>query len=363
MKYALRTAGIPKTGIAAALVIGLAACGVPGAASPAQQASGAAGTAGAGGSSAAASAGAAASGSASASASAATNGQLGMVLEVNNTGWQKAVGTPSSQGMVVALVIPGQPADKAGLKVGDVVTNMNGVDVTNANITNREIRKLKVGDKVSLAIARKAATAKVDLTVAPAQQIDLPSMLTDLAKKENSARAYFLKAAYGDKDAKTAQDDYSQAITLQPDFVSAYVERGTLIENSDKAKAMDDFNKAIQLDGKYEPAYVNRSVLLSSQKTYDKALEDDLKAVQLDANDPAAYTNLGIGYVNQGKPQDAMTAENKALEIDPQFGPALVYRGLMYRDASRSDLENGVRFVKDAKLKDVAQTALQKMSA
>ena len=145
--------------------------------------------------------------------------------------------------------------------------------------------------------------------------------------------------------------------------MSAYVERGTLIENTDKDKAMQDFNKAISLDPSYEPAYVNRSVLLSSQKTYDKALEDDLKAVQLDPNDPAAYTNLGIGYVNQGKAQEAMVAENKALQIDPQFGPALVYRGLMYRDASRTDLENGVRLVRDAKLKDVAQTALQKMTS
>lgn len=306
-----------------------------------------------------------ASGATSASASAVPqgNGQLGMVLEVNNAGWQKVLSAPAQKGMIVVLVIPNQPADKAGLKVGDVVSNMNGVDIFNANVTNREIRKLKVADKVSLNVARKNGAAKVDLTVDAAQQLDLPGIMNDLVKQEpNNPRAYFLRGAYAAKDAKSAQDDFNKAISLQPDFVSAYVERGTMQEATSQDNAMADFNKAIAIDSSYEPAYVNRSVLFSAKKAYAQALQDDQKAVQLDSTDPAAYTNLGIGFVNTGDSQQAMTAENQAVSIDPQFGPALLYRGLMYRDASRTDLQSATRFVKDPNLLKLAQTALQQMS-
>ncbi len=339
------------SGLTLALAAGVAACGGTASAPPS----------GAGGSAAAAPS-QSSSPSASASAASQGGGQLGMVLEVNNSGWQKVIGSAAKPGMVAVLVMPNQPAAKAGLAVGDVVAAMNGTNVTNANVANREIRKLKVGDKVSLDVQRKNGPAKVDLTVEPAQQLNLSAMLDDAVKKDpNNAAAYFLRAAYGGEDGKAAQADYSKAITLKPEFVSAYVQRGTLMQGTDPGNAMKDFDKAISLDGNYEPTYVNRSVLFSSQKAYDKALQDDQKAVELDGSDPAAYTNLGIGLVNQGKSQDAMSAEDKALQIDPQFGPALLYRGLMYRDASKSDLQNAAQLVRDEKLRSLATDALSKM--
>ncbi|GEM_PF-2802866 len=307
---------------------------------------------------------AAASASPSPSASGQGSGQLGMILEVNNGGWQKVIGSTSQKGMVIVLAMPNQPAAKAGLSVGDVVRTMNGVEVTNANIANREIRKLKVGDKVGMDVARKnGSSAKVDLTVEPSQALDLAALMNDgVTKDPNSAVAYFLRAAYGQKDANAAIADYDKAISLKSEFVSAYVQRGTLRENSDPEKAIEDFNKAISLDANYQPAYVNRSVVYSSKKDYDKALQDDQKAVELDPNDPAAYTNLGIGYVNVGKLEDGLNAENKALAIDPLYGPALLYRGLIYRDTAKADLEKASRLVRDEKLRSLAAAALSKMS-
>ena len=347
-----------------ALLSLLAACSAPTiqpAASPASPAGGAPAVSGAASPSAG---GAAASGSPAASASpAANNGQLGMIFEVNNTGWQKAVGAPAKQGMVVVYVVPNQPGAKAGLVEGDVITKMNGHDTINANAANQQIRTLKVADKVSLDLQRKSGPAKVDLTVEPSQQMNLPQTLSDqIAKNPNDARWLFLRGAYGDKDAKSAMDDYTKAIQLNPDFVSAYVERGTLSETSNPDQAMKDFNKAASLDPNYEPLYVNRSVLYSSQKAYDKALEDDKKAVQLDPSDPAAYANLGIGFVNSGDVTQAMAAENQALQKDPIYGPALLYRGLMERDVAKVDLQKASQVIKDPKQKSLADSALQKLS-
>lgn len=311
-----------------------------------------------------ASASASPAGSASSSASpSSSGGQLGMIFEVNNVGWQKVLNTPKVKGMVVVMVVPGQPGAKAGMAVGDVVTKMNGVEVRNANVTNREIRKLKVGDKVSFDLQRKDAATKVDLTVEGGQNPDIAGILNDAIKKNgNDAAAYFLRAAYADKDTKSAMGDYGKAIELNSSFVSAFVQRGTLEQSNNQDQAMKDFDTAISLDPNYEPAYVNRSVLQSARKDYGKALDDDKKAIALDATDPAAYTNLGIGYVNQGNSAEAIAAENQALTIDSQFGPALLYRGLMYRDASRVDLENATRLLHDDNLLKLAEKALQQQS-
>src|SRR5581483_4152501 len=232
-----------------------------------------------------------------------------------------------------------------------------------ANAANVAIRKLKVGDKVSLDITRKSGPAKVDLTVEPASDTSLPQLLGDNVKKNgNDPRAYFLRGAYGDSDAKSAVDDYTKALQLNGDFVSAYVERGTLTQTSNPDQSMKDFDKAASIDPNYEPLYVNRSVLYSSQKNYDKALEDDKKAVELDPTDPAAYANLGIGYVNKGDPVQALNAENQALEKDPLYGPALLYRGLLQRDAAKADLQKAAQLIKDPNQRAIAQSALQKMS-
>jgi len=306
---------------------------------------------------------AAASAAPSASAAAQNSGSLGMIFEVNNSGWQKMLGAPNQKGMVIVMVLPNQAGAKAGLTQGDVVMKMNGVETYNANVTNREIRKLKVGDKVTLDLARKSGSAKVDVTVEPTQQVNLADIFDGMLKTNPSDPiAYFLRGAYADSDVKAAIGDFGKAIDFNGNFVSAYVERGTRLQASDPKAAMNDFDKAASLDPNYEPLYVNRSVLYSAQKTYDKAMQDDQKAVQLDSTDPAAYANLGIGYVNMGKPADALNAENQALQQDPQFGPALLYRGLLQRDAARSDLQNAAKLVRDPGLRSVAESALQKMS-
>jgi membrane-associated protease RseP (regulator of RpoE activity) len=351
------------TGAVCTLLLTLAACSAtPPAAAPPSPSESAAASASAAPASAQAASSAAPSASASASA-APSNGQLGMIFEVNNAGWQKLLSSAAQRGMVVVMVLPNQPGAKAGIKEGDVITKINGLDTTNANVATREIRKLKVGDKVSFDLARTSGAAKVDVTVDPAQQVNLPQMLNDQLKSvPTDPRLLFLRATYGQEDSKTAIADVTKAIQGAPNFVSAYVERGTLQESSNADASMKDFDKAASLDANYEPLYVNRSVLLSARKSYDKALQDDQKAVQLDGSDPAAYANLGIGLVNTGETVKALDAENQALQKDPQFGPALLYRGLLQRDAAKSDLENAAKLVRDPQLKTIAENALQKLS-
>ncbi len=91
----------------------------------------------------------------------------------------QALRLPVKAGAMVVETTPGGPADKAGLKGGnrraqignnivivggDVIVNLNGVPVQDADTVIREIRKLRPGDRIRLGIVRWDGTSET-LTV------------------------------------------------------------------------------------------------------------------------------------------------------------------------------------------------------
>ena len=69
--------------------------------------------------------------------------------------------SPTPQGKIV----PNGPADKAGLKEGDIINQMDGVKYLDTDSLTKTVRAKKVGDKVTLRIFRgnEALTLTVEL--------------------------------------------------------------------------------------------------------------------------------------------------------------------------------------------------------
>src|SRR5574337_597182 len=75
----------------------------------------------------------------------------------------KELGAP--YGMIVELVEPGSPAEKAGLKAGDVVTAVNGNPVHKGSDLVNPIAQTPIGNKVRLTIVRDRKEQEMTLTV------------------------------------------------------------------------------------------------------------------------------------------------------------------------------------------------------
>jgi membrane-associated protease RseP (regulator of RpoE activity) len=74
-------------------------------------------------------------------------------------------GAPKDAGVLVSDVESGTPAAKAGLEVGDVITEIDGKRVESSRDLSRGIRSRKAGETVQLDIVRGRAARKMSVTV------------------------------------------------------------------------------------------------------------------------------------------------------------------------------------------------------
>ena len=62
------------------------------------------------------------------------------------------------KGAVIAQVVPGSPAEKAGLKVRDVIVRFNGEEVTTAEALEQAIRSCNIGQEVEITFVEGQST-------------------------------------------------------------------------------------------------------------------------------------------------------------------------------------------------------------
>ena len=72
---------------------------------------------------------------------------------------------PQTQGIIVAQVLPGSPAQQAGLRQGDVITKVNSSAIDDTHPISSILLHTHPGDNVTLTIIRDGKQQTVDLTL------------------------------------------------------------------------------------------------------------------------------------------------------------------------------------------------------
>ena len=81
-------------------------------------------------------------------------GYLGAEMQNMDPELAAAFGLKTAQGAVLVNIVPGSPAEKAGLKPGEVVTAANGKPVRDASDLRNRVGLLRVGDTMKLDVLR-----------------------------------------------------------------------------------------------------------------------------------------------------------------------------------------------------------------
>ena len=73
---------------------------------------------------------------------------------------------PSNRAVQVINVVPGSPADHAGLRVGDVIVSLAGQQVSSVDDVHRVLGKLPIGSAASLEVLRAGMPLKLGVHLA-----------------------------------------------------------------------------------------------------------------------------------------------------------------------------------------------------
>ncbi len=99
-------------------------------------------------------------------------GMLGVNIHTVTPDIAQSLGLENVQGALVAQVIEGSPAEKAGIRPGDIITSVNGQPVkTNADLRNA-IGLLRVGEKVEIGLLREGKPRRVTAVIAESVSAD-----------------------------------------------------------------------------------------------------------------------------------------------------------------------------------------------
>jgi serine protease Do len=94
-----------------------------------------------------------------------TRGFLGILPQELTPDMAKAFGMPNSHGVAIAQVEPSSPAAKAGLKVGDVITAVNGTSMDDVNTFRLQVAGFAPGTTINLKVARNGESLNVPVTL------------------------------------------------------------------------------------------------------------------------------------------------------------------------------------------------------
>jgi serine protease Do len=94
-----------------------------------------------------------------------SRGYLGVSIQSITPELAKALNLAERQGALVAEVMPGSPAARAGIRQGDVIVSFNGTTVKDSRDLPSVVAKTPVGEQVTLSLRRDGKTQQLPVTV------------------------------------------------------------------------------------------------------------------------------------------------------------------------------------------------------
>lgn len=92
-------------------------------------------------------------------------GYLGVAIQDLEEGLARSLGLPDAKGTIVTQVAPKSPAEKAGLKIQDVIRTIGGKSVENTKELRNTVARMRPETKVALGVVRNGKPVTLNLVI------------------------------------------------------------------------------------------------------------------------------------------------------------------------------------------------------
>ena len=142
-------------------------------------------------------------------------GWLGVTIQQVSENQAKALGLDEPAGALVAQVGKGSPADKGGVKQGDVILEVNGHKVEDNNDLLKQIAGLSPGDKAKLGLWRNGKQISKTVTLGERSEKAMASMSPNQQGQPETASVLGMSLApVGEREAKALGLDKIQGLLV-----------------------------------------------------------------------------------------------------------------------------------------------------
>jgi len=153
-----------------------------------------------------------------------TRGRLGVEIGEVTRDVAESLGLGKARGVEVARIEAGGPAEKGGIKVGDIILKFNGQPIETTRDLPRLVGAAKVGSRATVTVWRRGAQLDVPVTIVELQEERSPTARATPRKPTPGAAPNALGLVVSDIPAAQRAE--------------AGIEGGVLVENADGAGAL-----------------------------------------------------------------------------------------------------------------------------
>ncbi len=174
---------------------------------------------------------------------------LGVYIQDLTKDIAETMGLKNAKGALISEVVKGSPADKAGLKRGDVIVKVDDTVIKNSGDLQDAIRSKKAGTKVTLTVIRDNKEITIDVTLGK-----LNTQEAKNTKEKSQAEALGIEVAnitQKVKDYYGIDDDKGVVVvSVKPGSIAAFsgIQPGDVIKeiNRQPVNNVDDFEKILK---------------------------------------------------------------------------------------------------------------------
>src|SRR6201991_1979106 len=184
-----------------------------------------------------------------------SRGMLGVTIQSVDADLASSLNLPTAKGAIVTSVAPSGPAEKAGLKRGDVITSVNSQPIADTNGLRNLVASMSPGTNATLAVMRSGH--EQNFQVALAELPERPKTEGDASDSEdtggNAKFGLTLQPLTADSASKFGLDASDQGLFVSRvdqagAAANAGIRQGDLIQevNQRPVRTFNDFSAAIQ---------------------------------------------------------------------------------------------------------------------